>query len=90
MVSPNSLLVGLIDIRSVSKFHKIPSAFSGCTWFSETFGDICEYGKVSQNDLSLDSHFVNLKPSFDNTLVIVLTVFDNLSVLECEFKKSSI
>ena len=86
LVSSNTLSIGLIDSRSVSKFHKIPSTFSVCTWFSEIFGDISEYGKVSKNDLSLDSHFVNLKPPFDNTLIIVLAVVDNFFILECELK----
>ena len=39
---------------------------------------------MSKNDLLLDSHFVNLKPPFDNTLIIVLAVVDDLSILECE------
>ena len=90
LVSSNTLSIGLIDSRSVLKFHMIPSTFSVCTWFSEIFGDISEYDKVSKNDLSLDSYFVNLKPPFDNTLIIVLAVLDNLSILECELKKSSI
>ena len=84
LVSSNTLSIGLIDSRSVSNFHKIPSTFYVCTRFSEIFGDISEYGKVSKNDFSLDSHFVNLKPPFDNTLIIVLAVLDNLSILECE------
>ena len=67
LVSSKTLSVGLIDGRSVPKFHKMPSTFSVCTWFYEISGDISEYGKVSKNDLLLDSHFVNLKPPFDNT-----------------------
>ena len=90
MVSSKTLSIGLIDSRSVPKFHKIPSTFSVCTWFSEIYGDNSEYGKVSKNDLLLDSHYVNLKPPLDNTLIIVLAVVDNLSILECELKKSSI
>ena len=39
---------------------------------------------MSKNDLLLDSHFVNLKPPFDNTLIIVLAVVDDISILECE------
>ena len=84
MVSSKTLSIGLIDGRSVSKFHEIPSTFSVCTWFSEISGDISEYDKVSKNDLLLDSHFVNLKPPFDNTLIIVLAVVDDLSIFECE------
>ena len=48
LVSSNTLLVGLVDSRSVSKFHKIPSTLSVCTWFFEIFGDISEYGKLSK------------------------------------------